>query len=39
MKVDNPEGYAIKAKVLCDSVGGALRESLSGRVYRLSENK
>jgi len=36
MKVDNYDGYEVDATVNCDSVGGVLRASKSGRVYRQS---
>jgi len=39
MKVDNTAGYDVDASVNCDSVGGSLRTSKSGKVYRLTVGK
>jgi len=39
MKVDNTAGYATDASVNCDSVGGSLRTSKDGTVYRLTVSK
>jgi len=39
MKVDNTAGYAVDASVNCDSVGGSLRTSKDGKVYRKLAEK
>jgi len=39
MKVDNTAGYAVEASVNCDSVGGSLRTSKSGKVYKETVGK
>jgi len=39
MKVDNFDGYETDASVNCDSVGGSLRTSKSGKVYKETLGK